>query len=114
MIRSRSNSRLCFASPSNRIASASALADLASSRLRAFCRCLLVIVSGAAGACDVVVVVDPKSIYLFNFFWVCQGVRNERITDTMSTLDDAPFAFVFLIGIVNEHALFDDVSIVIP
>lgn len=68
MIRSRSNSRWCFASPCNRAASVSALADFASSLLRAFCRCFLVIVSGvAAGAgvdVDAVVVVCREPIFL--------------------------------------------------
>lgn len=81
MMRSRSNSRLCFASPSNRVSSTSALADLASSLLRAFCRCFLVMVCGAAGACDVedVVIVavavceDPSFIRLFFV-----SVRNEE------------------------------------
>ena len=122
MIRMRSNSRLCFVSPSNRTTSASALADLASSLLRAFCRCFLVMVSGAgaAGACDEEV--DDVDVVCEgpNFFKSRVGenakMRGEKniITGTVSTLDDTPFPFVFLIGVMDEKALFDDISIVIP
>lgn len=57
MILSRSSSRLCLASPSNRAASVSALTALASCLLRAFCRCFWVMVSGCEAGVDVAVVV---------------------------------------------------------
>lgn len=41
-----------------------------------------------------------------------EEIKN-RFTGTIATLDDAPFAFIFLVGVVDEQAIFN-VSIVLP
>lgn len=78
-------------------------------------------VSGAAGGCDVevnvVVVVCKGPIFLiFRVGEKPKGKRGRknRITGTVSTLDNPPFSFVLFIGIVDEQAIFDDVAIVLP
>ena len=55
------------------------------------------------------------------FYFVSVSVRTpgkkeekNRLTGTMSTLDDAPFAFIFFIRIVDEYTVFNDVTIVLP